>query len=89
VVGGGEDAVGDAEQHRKARRVEANDRGGLGVEAGRGQQRAGDQQAEQDRMAAGLGVQQRDGAGDQHRDQHRPVLGPHGGLLVCRAPGSQ
>jgi hypothetical protein len=46
VVGGANDAVGDAEQHRKAKRVQPDDGGALGVEAGGGQQRAGDQQAE-------------------------------------------
>jgi hypothetical protein len=63
VLGGAKDAVGDAQQDRKAERVQANDRGARGVEAGGGQQRAGDQQAKQGRAAAGPGVQQRDGGG--------------------------
>jgi hypothetical protein len=86
VLGGAKDAVGDAQQDRKAERVQAHDRGAWGVQAGRGQQRADDQQAEQDRVVAGPGSQQRDSQGDQHRDQHRPALGLHGSLLV-RRPG--
>jgi hypothetical protein len=81
VLGGAEDAVGDAQQHRQAERVHPDDRGVLGVEAGGGQQRADDQQAEQNRAVAGPGVQHRDGGGNQHRDQHRPVLGLHDSLL--------
>jgi hypothetical protein len=86
VVGGAKNAARDAQQDRKAERVQADDRGAWGVEAGGSQQRPGDQQAQQDRAAAGPGVQQRDGGGDQHRDQQRPALGLHGSLLV-RRPG--
>jgi hypothetical protein len=84
VVEGAEAAVGDAEQHRQAQRVQPDAGGVLGAEAGGGQQRPGDQQAEQDRAAAGPGVQQRDDGGDQHRHQHRPALGLHRGLLANR-----
>jgi len=77
VVGGAKDPIWDAQQDRNGDRVQAHDPGGSGVEGGRGQQRTGDQQVEQDRAVAGPGVQQRDDGGDQYRDKHRPGLGLH------------
>jgi hypothetical protein len=82
VVGGAKDAVGDAEQDREAERVQADDGGALGVEAGSGQQRADDQQTEQDRAATSPGVQERDGRGDHQGNWHRSALGLHRSLLA-------